>query len=612
MREVSKWMVAGLLCGSIMIEVMATPSFARERGPLPVTTPSTVRPASAEKQAPSLRAAAASSAGATIQPEPVPVQESKPQGASQGFTVDRYIVEGNTILPAEKIDPILDKYKRGGLTFKDIEQVRAELEKAYHAAGYPTVLVTIPEQTIESGAVRFTVLEGRLGAIAVVGNEYFTKRNILGKLPSVKHEAILYEPTFLKELNAANGNPDLKIAPVLKQGAEPGLVNLELKVKDRLPIHARVEADNKGPITTPRNRLIAEAQHANLFGGDEILTVTTVQTPEEWGQVQNYGASFVLPIIWPNHLLSIYASKAQSKSVLAGGSLSVGGGDVTFAGNATIAGIRYMFPLAEGGWGTHQLSVGVDYKRLERTEGTFPEPLGTLTLLSPILYTPASLAYTGFLPDRFGLTKLSTSARGYVAGLIPGGRKKDFTGDPNDFNEPGQARVGSTGTFAVLQAGIDRLQDLPEGFVLTLHADGQWATQPLIPAEQYFAGGMDTVRGYDNFEVIGDHALRGRAELTTPELLTVPIDRIWQRRRSSDYTLRLRLVAFYDAAQLWVERPQPGQTPRFRLEGVGAGIRVKLPKDIGELKVDQGWAMKDTPTTQRGDTYVHFSVGIGF
>ncbi len=123
---------------------------------------------------------------------------------------------------------------------------------------------------------------------------------------------------------------------------------------------------------------------------------------------------------------------------------------------------------------------------------------------------------------------------------------------------------------------------------------------------------MDTVRGYDNFEVIGDHALRGRAELMTPELLTIPIDRIWQRRRSSDYTLRLRLVAFYDAAQLWVAQPQPGQTPRFRLEGVGAGIRVKLPKDVGELKVDQGWAMKDTPTTQRGDTFVHFSVGIGF
>jgi hemolysin activation/secretion protein len=546
------------------------------------------------------------------QSEPIPVQEPKSQGEAQGFTVDRYIVEGNTILPAEKIEPILDKYKRSGLTFKDIEQARTELEKAYHAAGYPTVLVMIPEQTLDRGTVQLNVFEGRLGAIAVEGNEHFTKYNILGKLPSVKHGAILYEPTFIKELSAANGNPDLKIAPVLKPGAAPGLVNLELKVKDRLPVHARVEADNKGPLTTPINRLIAEVQHANLFGGDEILTVTTVQTPEEWGAVQNYGMSFVLPIIWPNHLLSIYASKAKSTSTLAGGSLNVGGGDITFAGNATVAGVRYMFPLAEGGWGSHQMSIGVDYKRLEKTEGTFPGQLGTLTLASPIQYLPASLAYTGFLPDRFGLTKVTTLVRGYVAGTIPGGSKSDFTGDSNDLNEPGQNRVGSTGTFAVLQGGIDRMQELIEGFTLLLHVDGQWVSQPVIPAEQYFAGGMDTVRGYQNYEVIGDDAFRGRAELTTPQLLEVPIDRMWQRRRSADYTIRLRMIAFYDAAQLWVREAQPGQTSYIRMESIGAGIRVKLPKDIGELKIDQGWAMRDTATTQRGDSFVHFSVGIGF
>ena len=49
--------------------------------------------------------------------------------------------------------------------------------------------------------------------------------------------------------------------------------------------------------------------------------------------------------------------------------------------------------------------------------------------------------------------------------------------------------------------------------------------QPLIPAEQYFAGGMDSVRGYLTYEAIGDHAIRGRAELTTPEALTEQVAR---------------------------------------------------------------------------------------
>jgi hemolysin activation/secretion protein len=123
---------------------------------------------------------------------------------------------------------------------------------------------------------------------------------------------------------------------------------------------------------------------------------------------------------------------------------------------------------------------------------------------------------------------------------------------------------------------------------------------------------MDTVRGYLNYETAGDHALRGRAELTTPELLSIPIDRIWQRKKSAEWTIRLRLAAFYDGAQLWVLQPGPGQNDHFRLEGTGFGVRVKFPKDVGELKVDQGWALQPTPSTQRGHSFVHFSVGLMF
>lgn len=528
------------------------------------------------------------------------------------FSLTTFLVEGNTILEQAKIDSILAPFKGVERQIADVEKARAELEKTYHTAGYPTVLVNLPEQTIESGVVRLQVVEGRLLEITVTGNDHYSWSSIRRKMPSLTPGALLYEPTLVKELSAVNGNPDLNVAPVLKPGPEPESVNLELKVKDRLPVHGKLEADNKGPITTPRDRLVAEIQHTNVFGGDEILTMNTVQTPTDWGAVQNYGMSFVYPVIWPNHLLAVYASKSKSSSVLAGAAITVGGAsDVGIAGNATVAGARYIFPILPGGPYTHQLALGVDYKRLEKTEATFPDG-GTATVLSPVQYTPASLGYTGFYPDRFGLTKAALTAKGYVAGLIPGGSKKDFGGDPNDpFGHPGN-RAGSTGTFAVLQAGLDRSQPFPAEFTLALHADGQWASQPLIPAEQYFAGGMDSVRGYLTYEAIGDHAVRGRAEITTPELLTIPIDRLWQRRRSSDYTVRVRFAAFYDAAQIWVAQAPAGQTSQFRLEGVGGGIRVKFPKDIGQLILDQGFALRETLNTKRGDTFVHFSVGLMF
>jgi hemolysin activation/secretion protein len=407
------------------------------------------------------------------------------------------------------------------------------------------------------------------------------------------------------------------VAPVLKPGSEPGTVNLELKVKDRLPVHGKLEADNKGPITTPRNRLLAEVQHANIFGNDEILTVNTVQTPTDWGAVQNYGVSFVKPVIWPDHILAIYGSRSKSSSVLAGGAVAIGGGgDIAVAGNATVAGARYIFPILQGGKSTHQLSVGLDYKRLEKTGATFPGG-GTAVVSSGIEYTPASIGYTGLYPDRWwpdyvGQMKVSFAAKGYIAGIMPGGRRQDFGGDPNNpFGKPG-VRKGSTGTFAVLQGGLERVQSLPYDFTLLLSTNGQWASQPLIPAEQFFAGGMDSVRGYITFEAIGDHAVRGRAELTSPELLSVPIDRIWQRRRSSDYTFRLRLATFYDAANIWVADAPPGQISRFHLEGAGGGIRVKFPKDVGQLTIDYGYPLRETLNTRRGDSFTYFTINMAF
>ena len=91
--------------------------------------------------------------------------------------------------------------------------------------------------------------------ITVTGNEHYDRFNIRRKLPSLQPGVLIYEPTFVKELGTLNGNPDLKVAPVLKPGTEPGTVDLELKVKDRLPVHGKLEADNRGPITTPQNRL---------------------------------------------------------------------------------------------------------------------------------------------------------------------------------------------------------------------------------------------------------------------------------------------------------------------------------------------------------------------
>ena len=40
--------------------------------------------------------------------------------------------------------------------------------------------------------------------------------------------------------------------------------------------------------------------------------------------------------------------------------------------------------------------------------------------------------------------------------------------------------------------------------MLSLRADGQWANEPLISNEQFGAGGVASVRGYQEGQVFGD------------------------------------------------------------------------------------------------------------
>lgn len=214
----------------------------------------------------------------SAQPDKAGAIETKPdppaglRGDAVGFAIKEFVVEGSTLLPQDKINEIVGKYKGPGKQMADLEQARAELEKAYQGLGFPTVLVTIPEQTIEEGTVRMLVTEGRLLEIRVSGNQYYPRYQILEKLPSLRSGNLIEEKVLVKELDAVNVNPDLKVTPVLKVSSEPGMVDLELKVKDRLPLRRE---DLAGGIAEPHHQVRRDRQFAYAPAhtvGSEVLS----------------------------------------------------------------------------------------------------------------------------------------------------------------------------------------------------------------------------------------------------------------------------------------------------------------------------------------------------
>jgi hemolysin activation/secretion protein len=518
------------------------------------------------------------------------------------FAINDYQVEGNSVLPSEKVKEIVSSYLGPQQHMKDVEQARTALEKAYREAGYPTVLVIVPQQMIENGIVRLSVVESKLGEIRMKGNRYFSNRDILERLPSLKTDLLIYEPALLQELNQANTNPDLEITPVLALGQRPGTVDLELNIKDRIPLHGSLEWNNRGAPESPKQQLNASIQYTNLLNRDQLLTFQTVQTPQDWGIVQVYGLSYVVPIKPSGRTFAFYGAYSHSKTVLNGSTLPVSQGSIGIPGNSEIAGSRYIIPVDSGQKLSQQISLGIDYKQLNESKASFPGSLGTAVVTNQVNYAPLSVNDTLLYQDNVGTSKVSGTVKGYVAGMVPGGDKEDFGGDPSDpVNKPGN-RAGSTGTFLILQGGLERSQDLPMGSTLSLKADGQWASEPLIAAEEYFAGGVDSVRGYLESEALGDNAFHWTVELFSPTFPTIQPD---------PYKERLQFTVFYDSAYLYTRQAPAGQISHQQLDGMGFGMRLKLT-DYFQGRMDFAWALKNATFTQAQDFFVHFSFKVMF
>ncbi|MEO5573643.1 MAG: POTRA domain-containing protein [Gammaproteobacteria bacterium] len=160
--------------------------------------------------------------------------------AENRFDVMEFQVEGNSVLPAVTIEKAVYPFLGESKNIDDVEKARSTLEKSYHDAGYLTVLVDIPEQKVDSGIVRLSIIEGSIDRLHVSGSRYFSLGYIKSRVPSLAEGGVPNFPKMQKELAALNRNPDRHITPVLKAGRTPGTVEAGLKVEDELPLHASV------------------------------------------------------------------------------------------------------------------------------------------------------------------------------------------------------------------------------------------------------------------------------------------------------------------------------------------------------------------------------------
>ena len=188
-------------------------------------------------------------------------------------------IKGNTLLNPEMLPQALEEFTGDNKSAEDVELARDALEKIYHETGFPTVLVNIPEQTVEDGRVHLEVIESRIKRVLVTGNKYYTMERIKSELPSVQPGKVLYLPKVREDLARLNSSPDLKVGMILIPGRELGLINVELKVEDHLPLHGSLELNNRSSHSTTDLRLNGAIHFDNLWQKSHSLNAQFQVSP---------------------------------------------------------------------------------------------------------------------------------------------------------------------------------------------------------------------------------------------------------------------------------------------------------------------------------------------
>jgi hemolysin activation/secretion protein/AraC-like DNA-binding protein len=212
------------------------------------------------------------------------------------FSVDKYQVMGNSILSPGIIGGVLTNVPAAfgtNVTFDAIRAALGDLQMAYRERGYVTVSVGLPPQKLTNASVKVKVTEGRLAAINVTGNHYFSSNNVMCALPDLHTNMLLNSHVFQRELDVANASRDRQIYPVIGPGPVPDTSELTLKVKDCLPLHARVELNNQATPATPDLRANLSAQYDNLWDLEHQIGIQYSFTPD---QFKNSNPYYVTPL----------------------------------------------------------------------------------------------------------------------------------------------------------------------------------------------------------------------------------------------------------------------------------------------------------------------------
>ena len=529
------------------------------------------------------------------QPPPAANTPAAPAAAPQDetFEIRSFTVSGNTILPQTEVERLVAPFTGPKRVYGDIQKALEALEGAYRTRGFSAVQVFVPEQTLDTGSVKLSVIEAK------ISHAFFDEANIRAALPSLTKGKTPNARDIAANVRVANENPARQVDVVLGAGDKEDDVNATVTVSDSRPVKFISSLDNTGSNATGLHRLAIGVQHANLFNADHVLTAQYTTSVEKPSLVDIYSFGYRVPLYQFDGSLDLILAKS---SVSSGTSATVAG-PLTFTGKGNIFGLRFNQYLPRQGEFTHQITYAFDYKAFENacTLGVFGAA-GCGPAAFPVTVHPLSVTYSG---SWAGVGQQTGFSLGATANWAWGGNGLNSNFEAVRPATAGAAQGGAQADFVAFKGSLNHARVLPGDLQVRAGISGQWTPQALIAQEQFGLAGSSAVRGFQEREFARDRGYYANFELYGPD---------WGDKVLAGSNLRM--VVFYDLARGYNYRLAGDTDQRLAISSLGLGVRFNLGKMLSlradYARVTDARVMNATSSQVKGDARGHFSLALSF
>ena len=471
------------------------------------------------------------------------------QGGNISFPLKRIEWGASSVLTDDELLQLAAPYVGHEVKLADLYTLINQINALYQKRGYMTCRAFLGPQTIHDGVVKIELIEGRTGQVSLTDN-HTTREDYVRHRLSLKKGEVANIHDLNEELLRFNATNDAQLHIVMKAGAEVGMTDYVIAVREPQLYQFGIVADNAGNKSSGLYRGGFFWQDRSLTGNRDALFLSTMASQG----TKSFAAGYTAPL---DRMGSKIGVNYTTNSVhITDGALE----PLEVRGHSYAYDLFVTNPVVTSE--TVRSEIGLDYGyQHSRTD----------FLGMPWVDDTVQTLQAFYDQLDYGRSTIWYQKHAYAIG-----KAQTMQGDRNF------GKYNMNGLFR---------KHFAHGQSWTMRVDGQLSSTQYLPsAEMFYIGGMYSVRGYTESLLGGDGGLSMGLEYSVP------------------VTKGLEAYLFLDGGRVWGSSAFGDRS----LAGTGFGLKGSLGAHA-YLNVGFGFPLiRMVNEVEQSRARVHFSFNSQF